>query len=161
MSLCDLFVAGMDTQSRQLEWIMYYMAKYPEIQRKVQDEVDVFVGPSLELSLAHRSALAYTEAVVQEALRKASIVPLGLMHMTGQDYELDGYAMPKGTVVMANLFASHHSPEVWGDPEVFRPERFIASGANSGKSMNSFLLLLGNGAALEKYWLAISFSCTR
>ena len=125
ISLNDLFVAAMETTSKQLEWIMYYMSKYPEIQTKVQDEIDHLLGHTLEPSLDHRSVLIYTEAMIQEALRKASITPLALMHMTGQDYELNGYVIPQGTVVIGNLFASHHNPQVWVDPENFRPERFI------------------------------------
>ena len=127
MSLSDLFVAGMETTSKQLEWIMYYMSKYPVVQRKVQDEIDHVLGSTLEPSLDHRSTLTYTEAMIQEALRKASISPLGLLHATREDYELNGYLIPQGTIVIGNLFASHYNPQAWGDPEEFRPERFIDS----------------------------------
>ena len=66
-------------------------------------------------------------AIIHESLRKGSNAPLALMHTTLDDYELNGYVIPQGTIVIDNLFASHYSPEVWGDPKEFRPERFIDS----------------------------------
>ena len=132
-SISDLFVAGMETTSKQLEWIIYYMSKYPEIQQKVQDEIDNVVGNTGQTSLAHRATLNYTEAVIQEVLRKASIAPLGLLHATAEDYELNGHIIPQGTIVIGNIYASHHNPQVWGDPEKFRPERLIDSGGRLKK----------------------------
>jgi len=60
-----------------------------------------------------------------EVMRCSSIVPIGVSHMAVEDTKIGGYDIPKGTMVGANIYQVHHDPEVWGDPETFRPERFI------------------------------------
>ena len=59
-----------------------------------------------------------------EVLRFSALVPLGVFHSTTEDAVLDGYLIPKDTLVVSNLYAALHDP-VWGDPENFRPERFL------------------------------------
>ena len=69
--------------------------------------------------------MTYTEAVINEVLRKSSVVPVGLFHRAVQDETIEGYFVPKDTSIVANIHAAHHDPQVWGDPENFRPERWI------------------------------------
>ncbi len=59
-------------------------------------------------------------------MRSASVVPLGLSHFATEDVEFHGFTIPKGTSLVSNLYSTHHDPEVWGDPENFRPERFLS-----------------------------------
>jgi len=69
----------------------------------------------------------YTEAVILETLRISSILPTALPHTATEDIKFHGYDIPKGTMVLANLSANHHDPEIWGqDVEEFRPERFLS-----------------------------------
>jgi len=65
------------------------------------------------------------ESVILEVLRYSAIVPLGVFRITSQDVTIDGYLVPKDTMVISNLYAALHDPVVWGDPESFRPERFL------------------------------------
>ena len=71
--------------------------------------------------------MVYTEAVICEVLRKSSVVPLGILHRALEDETIDGYLIPKETTIIANIYGAHHDPQVWGDPEIFRPERWIDS----------------------------------
>ncbi len=70
--------------------------------------------------------MPYTEAFTFEVLRVSSIVPLGITHRATEDVEFKGYMIPKGTMVVGNLYSTHHDSEVWGDPDTFRPDRFLS-----------------------------------
>lgn len=64
-------------------------------------------------------------AVVNETFRMSSIIPGDVLHSTTKETQLGGYTLPKGTIVMPNLYQVHHDEKYWGDPENFRPERFL------------------------------------
>lgn len=70
--------------------------------------------------------MPYTEATILELLRKPAVVNNGVPHRMMQDAEFGGYLFPKGTVVISNIFWVHNDPKIWGDPENFRPERFLS-----------------------------------
>lgn len=70
--------------------------------------------------------MPYTEAVINEVMRFSSMVPLAVFHSSTEDTTFRGYNIPKGTLVIPNLYATMHDPAVWGDPQVFRPERFLS-----------------------------------
>ncbi|CAG7830552.1 unnamed protein product, partial [Allacma fusca] len=78
------------------------------------------------VTLADRPNLPYAEATLQEIFRKSSLVTTGLMHTAIKDATFAGYDIPKGTWVLPNIYAIHHDENIWGDPNNFRPERFLS-----------------------------------
>lgn len=70
--------------------------------------------------------MPYTIALIDEVLRCSSIVPTGLPHRSLADKEFQGYFIPKNSLILTNMYYMHHNKKVWGDPEVFRPERFLS-----------------------------------
>ncbi|GAB6023741.1 Cytochrome P450 2 sub R member 1, variant 2 [Chamberlinius hualienensis] len=120
----DLIGAGTETSSSTLDWAGLYMASYPEIQKKVQDEIDRVIGQR-EPSYNDRVNTPYTEATICELHRIISLVPLSVPHRVMKDTILYGYNIPKDTMVLPNIWAVHYDKDLWGDPENFRPERFI------------------------------------
>ena len=70
--------------------------------------------------------MPYTEAFMYETLRQSSIVPFGLLHQAMETTTVADYTVPEGTWVGVNLHFIHHDPSIWGDPENFRPERFLS-----------------------------------
>jgi len=83
--------------------------------------------------------MLYAEAVISEVLRIASIVPIGVLHNCVQDTVFHGMLIPKDTIVISNIQGVHHDPLVWGDPQNFRPERFLSPDGKSGVSFESFI----------------------
>ena len=79
--LLDLFIAGSETTSTTLTWAALYMVRYPEIQEKVQKEIDSVVGLNRSPSMTDKPHMKYTEAVIMEIQRHSNIVPMGLRHI--------------------------------------------------------------------------------
>ncbi|CAL8071159.1 unnamed protein product [Orchesella dallaii] len=65
------------------------------------------------------------KAVIQEILRISSVVPLGVLHELVNDIDFHGYRLPKGLLLIPNMYHIHHDKKIWGDAEKFRPERFL------------------------------------
>ncbi|XP_072245748.1 cytochrome P450 2J2-like [Leuresthes tenuis] len=121
----DLFVAGSETTSTTLRWAFLYMSKYPEIQEKVQAEVDRVIGQSRQPSMEDRANLPYTDAVIHEVQRMSNIVPLSLPHATNKEVQLGGYTIPKGIMIIPNLTSALFDKNEWETPFTFNPGHFL------------------------------------
>ncbi|GAB6025227.1 hypothetical protein CHUAL_010648 [Chamberlinius hualienensis] len=124
-TLLDTFAAGVDTTNVTCLWAFLYLAFNQDIQRKVQKELDEVVGRFRMPSLDDFTKLPYTEAIIMEVHRKASLVPLAVPHRAIEDAKVFGYTIPKGTTCYPNIYAVHHDPTLWDDPQTFKPERFL------------------------------------
>ncbi|XP_021248476.1 cytochrome P450 2K4-like [Numida meleagris] len=122
----NLFIAGTDTTATTLCWGLLLMMKYPEIQKKVQEEIDQVIGSNPPRT-EHRTKMPYTDAVVHEIQRFADILPLNLPHETTKDVSLKGYFIPKGTYVIPLLNSVLHDKTQWEKPGSFHPEHFLNS----------------------------------
>ena len=127
-TIAQLFTAGSETTVTTLRWSLLFMTTYPDIQSKVKQEIDSVVGRN-RLPLTTDS-LPFTEATIMEVQRFVTIAPLGVPHIAAEDTTLQGYTIPKGTIITSNIWGIHHDPKVWEDPEQFRPERFLDSKGN-------------------------------
>ncbi len=125
-SVGNLFGGGTDTTANTLYWALLAILRYPEVQHQVQKEIDDVVGRNRLPRLSDRSDMPYTEAVLLEVQRWASVLPCGAPHAAGETTTLLGYNIPKDTIVLANLWGVHHDTAVWGDDaDDFKPERFL------------------------------------
>jgi len=120
-----LFFAGTETTTTTLRWGLLYMLMHPDIQRKVQREIDDVVGRQRLPSVNDRLQMPYTEATLLEVSRRATIVTTNLVHSTMEDIDFEGFHIPKGTTIYTNLWGVHHDEKLFPDPFSFRPERFI------------------------------------
>ncbi|XP_061593792.1 cytochrome P450 2J2-like isoform X2 [Cololabis saira] len=121
----DLFGAGTETTTTTLNWGMLYMIYYPDIQERVQAEIDAVIGSSRQPSVSDRENLPYTNAVIHEIQRMGNILPLNVAHMTSKDTTLDGYLVPKGTMVLPTLDSVLHDESMWETPHTFNPQHFL------------------------------------
>lgn len=124
--VANLFAAGMETTSTTLRWGLLLMTKYPDIQRKVQEEIAAVVGTA-QPWMEHRTKMPYTDAVIHEVQRFANIVPTNLPHATTTDVILKGYFIPKGTHIIPLLSSVLYDESQWEKPHKFYPEHFLDS----------------------------------
>nr|XP_020848754.1 cytochrome P450 2J2-like [Phascolarctos cinereus] len=124
----DLFFAGTETTSTTLRWALLYMPLYPEIQGKIQAEIDWVVGQSRQPTMADKENMPYTNAAIHEVQRMGYIVPFNVTRVATVDTTVEEYHVPKGAVLMTNLTALHRDPKEWATPETFNPEHFLENG---------------------------------
>ncbi|XP_076440232.1 cytochrome P450 2U1-like [Babylonia areolata] len=125
MAVDDLFEAGTETTSSSLQWAMLFFLHYPHVQDKCFEEISDVIGLHRMPTMRDRPKLTYLEATICEVLRKGDLVPLSVLHATSQDVNFRGFVIPKDAVIIPYLSCVLEDPEIWGDPENFRPERFI------------------------------------
>ncbi|EDR09903.1 uncharacterized protein LACBIDRAFT_189790 [Laccaria bicolor S238N-H82] len=116
---------GSDTIIAVVQAFFLAMAMHPDIQRKAQAEIDAVVGQDRLPNFSDQAKLPYVNAVVQETLRWHPIFPKGVPHMSTEDDEYDGYFIPKGTIVMGNVWTILHDPNAFPDPLKYEPERYL------------------------------------
>ncbi|XP_019963411.2 cytochrome P450 2K1-like [Paralichthys olivaceus] len=123
-SVINMFAAGSESTSATLAWGLMLMAKYPEIQHQVREELSRVVG-NRQVRINDRMNLPLTNAVIHEIQRVASIAPMGLPHQVNKDFTFQGHFIEKGTVVHALLRTVLHDENEWEKPESFHPAHFL------------------------------------
>ncbi|QCE02524.1 Cytochrome P450 [Vigna unguiculata] len=125
--LWEMIFRGTDTVAVLIEWILARMVLHPEVQRRVQEELDAVVGGgSRALTEDDVAMTVYLPAVVKEVLRLHPPGPLlSWARLAITDTTIDGHHVPAGTTAMVNMWAIARDPDVWVDPLEFKPERFV------------------------------------
>ncbi|KAL3870426.1 hypothetical protein ACJMK2_038494 [Sinanodonta woodiana] len=121
----DVVFGGISSVTNSTLGIILVLLHHHECVNKIYEEIVKVVGLDRCPSLQDRPAMSYTEAVIMEALRYISSVPLSAPHRAMEEVELEGYAIPKDSLIIMNMWTIHHDPSIWGDPWIFRPERFL------------------------------------
>lgn len=129
-AVSDTFIAGAETTTTIIRWVILYILRHREIQTKIHEEIDQVIGRDRLPRLSDRKNLKYLEAVISETLRIASVSPLGVPRKTTTDTNIGRYPIPKGTTVVINMWAIQHDPDVWKDPLRFDPDRFLDFNGN-------------------------------
>ncbi|KAG8552886.1 hypothetical protein GDO81_003129 [Engystomops pustulosus] len=125
MTTHNLFVAGMETVTSTLRYGLLILLKYPEVQAKIQKEIDQVIGRDRVPNFEDRMIMHYTQAVIQEVHRFGDVLPLNLPHMVTKDVEFRGYQIPKGTDIYPLLCTVHHDPKEFPSPWKFDPNHFL------------------------------------
>ncbi|THG92858.1 hypothetical protein EW145_g8562 [Phellinidium pouzarii] len=124
-SAASLYSGGADTTVSSIYCFFLAMTLYPDVQRKAQEEIDRVVGIDRLPSFDDRDNLPYVDAIVKEVLRWHPVAPMGLPHVSMEDDIYNGYFIPKGSLIMPNIWEFTHDPKTFHDPMSFKPERFL------------------------------------
>ncbi|PWA67760.1 cytochrome P450 [Artemisia annua] len=124
--LSDLFIAGSDATSNTLEWAMAELIRNPEKMLKAKSELKELMGTQDgPIEESYISRLPYLQAVVKETLRLHPPVTFLVPHRTISDVKVQGYMIPKDAKVLCNVWAMGQDSNVWPNPQMFEPERFL------------------------------------
>ncbi|KAJ1301841.1 hypothetical protein OPQ81_009068 [Rhizoctonia solani] len=100
------------------------MTLHPEAQRKAQAELDAILAENRLPELTDRPHLPYVNRLIQEVLRWRTVTPLAIPHKCTQDDTYKGHYIPKGAMVIGNVWAMSNDPKIYPEPDVFDPDRF-------------------------------------
>lgn len=135
-------VAGYDTTANTLGYTCFLLATHPDIQQKLRDEIDAKCTDSDTVDYDSLFDLPYLDMIISETLR---IYPPAFL--TNRDVKKDttikGIRFTKGLMVNIPIYALHHNPKYWPNPEQFIPERF--SPQQKAKHVPCSYLPFGNG----------------
>ncbi|XP_042569611.1 cytochrome P450 2J4-like [Cyprinus carpio] len=121
----DLFGAGTETTSNTLRWALLFMVKYPEVQEKVQSEIDQVIGQTRQPLMDDRTNLPYTYAVIHEIQRFANIITFTPPRMANKDTTVGGRLISKGVMVLPLLKSILQDKNEYSTPYEFNPAHFL------------------------------------
>ncbi|KAJ3509588.1 hypothetical protein NLJ89_g5139 [Agrocybe chaxingu] len=124
-SAASLYGGGADTTMPSIIALFLAMTLYPDVMRKAQEEIDAVVGQDRLPIFSDRENLPYTNALVLEIARWHTAAPTAVHHCSMEDDIHNGYLIPKGAMIIPNIWYMLHDPKVYPDPLEFRPERFL------------------------------------
>ncbi|GFQ65074.1 cytochrome P450 4V2, partial [Trichonephila clavata] len=118
--------AGHETVSLGIMWALYLIGLYPDVQAKIQEELDRIFGADLERDVTENdlNELKYLDCVLKETNRVYTITPIIGRHLT-EDRDICGYTIPKGSDCFVLIYFLHRDKDVFPDPEKFDPDRFL------------------------------------
>lgn len=128
----DTFMfAGHDTTAVGMSWTLYCIGLYPEVQNKIEEELSSIFGDDCERVITSEDIreMKYLDCVMKESQRLYPSLPL-IGREIQEDIVINGMTVPEGTACMLCTFMLHRNEEVFQNPEVFDPDRFLPENAN-------------------------------
>jgi len=110
--LMTLLLAGHETTATALAWTVERLVRSPRVLRRLLEELEA--GESTD----------YLDATIKEALRLRPVIP-GVIRQLQQPLSIGGMELPKGVHIAPSIYLIHRRPDVYPEPDAFRPERFL------------------------------------
>ncbi|KAF7776140.1 hypothetical protein Agabi119p4_4533 [Agaricus bisporus var. burnettii] len=126
-SAASMYSGASDTTVSAVYSFFLAMTLYPQVAKRAKVELDEVVGTNRLPTFEDRDSLPYINALVKEVFRWYTVVPLAVPHRSTQDDVHEGFFIPKGTLVIPNIWKFTHDPRTYSKPDEFRPERFLAA----------------------------------
>nr|XP_016483932.1 PREDICTED: isoflavone 2'-hydroxylase-like [Nicotiana tabacum] len=118
--------AGTDTTASTMEWALSLLLNNPEALKKAQNEIDTHIGQSPRLlDDSDLAQLPYLHGIINETLRMYPVVPILVPHESSDECVVGGFRVPRGTMLLVNMWAIQNDTKTWEGPNEFKPERFI------------------------------------
>lgn len=124
-----LLMAGHETTAGQLSWVFYHLLRHPGVLARMRDELRSTFGDA-PLNAATIGTLGYLDAVIKETQRLSPVATNAPPRLLKRPARIGGRELPAGVGVSAAIYATHHRPDLWPEPERFDPERFLMSRPN-------------------------------
>ncbi|XP_040043618.2 cytochrome P450 3A27 isoform X1 [Gasterosteus aculeatus] len=116
-------VAGYETSATTLAFLAYNLARNPEVMKRLQEEIDSTFPNKGAVRYEELLQMEYLDSVVNESMRLYP--PAGrLDRVAKKTVEIRGITIPKDMIVMIPVYALHRDPDLWPEPEEFKPDRF-------------------------------------
>ncbi|KAJ7109599.1 putative monooxygenase [Mycena crocata] len=115
---------GMDTNTSTVLIFFLAMMSNPAIQAKARQEIDDVIGRDRLPMIKDEASLPYLRSVMAEVLRWRPVVPGGIPHALTKDDVYEGFYLPKGSIMVPNVWHMLHNPEVYPNPDDFNPDRY-------------------------------------
>ncbi|XP_078600780.1 1,25-dihydroxyvitamin D(3) 24-hydroxylase, mitochondrial-like [Branchiostoma floridae x Branchiostoma japonicum] len=123
----ELMGAAIDTTSNTLLWTLYELSRRPELQDRLHQEVTQVIGQDKVMTWDHLKDLHLLKAIIKETLRMYPVVHT-VSRLLQEDTVLMGYRLPAKTCVVAQVYAMGRDPQLFPDPDEFKPERWLRTG---------------------------------
>ncbi|XP_035702729.1 farnesoate epoxidase isoform X2 [Folsomia candida] len=124
-TMFDIIEGGYFALTTAISWSLLYLAVFTEVQDKVREETNNIVAKGEQCRLSDRSRMPYTQATIAEIHRFSSVTAMGVPHRAVESKNVGKYMIPKGSLIIHNIYGIHMDEEIWGDPTTFRPTRFL------------------------------------
>jgi len=119
--MVTLLLAGHETTATTLAWVLHYVLAHPDVHARLRDEVAAFMGAD---RVPGSADLPFLDATIKETQRLMPIIPMVGRRLQGPT-TIGGHEIPAGLVVAPSMYLTHRRPDLWEEPEEFRPERFL------------------------------------
>lgn len=126
-SAASLYSGAADTTVSAIYSFFLALALYPAVAEKAQEEIDAVVGSDRLPTFADRENLPYVDALTKEVFRWNAVVPTAVPHRAMEDDIHDGFFIPKGSLIIPNIWKLTHDPRVYHNPMEFNPDRFMST----------------------------------
>lgn len=134
----SMFGAGSDTSATAIAFVIMAAATHPKAQAEVQAQLDSVVGRDRVPSFDDESLLPLVTAFYLEAYRWRPVSYGGFAHKATADIRWGEYVIPADAIVIGNHWSIAHDPDVFPEPEEFRPSRWLDESGKLREDLSSF-----------------------
>lgn len=129
-------IAGFETTAHSIAWTLYLLAKHPDVEARLVQELDSLgllvkpgqTSPERALTWEDLGQMTYLNACINESLRIIPTVAGGTARSVDRDLTHDGVTLAKGAMLWVPTIVAHHNEEVWPNSWEYRPERWMKEG---------------------------------